>query len=573
MADRSPYRFPYTEDGVYGRAVALVGEHGRPDGVHLDLGCGFGAIAESLRDAGRTYLGGDSDREGLDDLAARGFETVPVDLQDVPAAMAAVTEALAGRPVASVTLLDTLEHLTSGPELLAALRELAEPTGAPLVVSVPNIAHRDIALKLLLGRFDYTETGLLDRTHLVHHTAGMLAARMLSAGWREVAERDLRLERSDQFFPADLATLAPATTMHQYLWQLRRDVGPHADTNQFVRAYLPGIAREPEPSPGPDGADASPFLTVVVRTQGKRPETLRDTLLCLLGQTDQDFEVVIAVHRATPDERAVVDAAVTELPRSLRDRVRVLDVEGGGRARPLNEAFAVARSRYVAVLDDDDLVFAHWVEAFAVAAGSAPGAVLRAICVEQPIEPAAWGADDRPGVRVVGAMDLPYPAAFDLIDHMARNHTPFMAYAFPRALVRDLGVRFDETLDICEDWDFELRAALLVGVRSVPSVTAVYRRWAMGSSSSSLHTADEWRRTEMAILAKIDAVPHVMPAGTIAAIREAIALARRHAKAEIEALIERNRELEEHAIRMERSQSWRMTAPLRAIMNRGRHQP
>jgi hypothetical protein len=164
----------------------------------------------------------------------------------------------------------------------------------------------------------------------------------------------------------------------------------------------------------------------------------------------------------------------------------------------------------------------------------------------------------------------PYPERFDLIDHMARNHTPFMAYAFPRALFRDLGMRFDESLDICEDWDYELRAALVCGVHSVPVATAVYRRWVGGPSSASLHDAEEWRAAEQAILAKIDAQPHVFPAGTMAAIREATTREQRRVERDMAALRERNDELEEHALRMERSSSWRLTAPLRALRNRRR---
>jgi GT2 family glycosyltransferase len=570
-AGASPYRFGYDEDGVYGRAVALVLAHGRPDGVHLDLGCGFGAIAEPLRDAGRSYLGADRHPEGLEDLAGRGFETVAVDLQDVATTTRTLRAALAGRPLASVTLLDVLEHVTSGPALLDALRALAAPSAAPLVVSVPNVAHRDVALKLMAGRFDLTETGLLDRTHVVHHTASLLAERMASAGWQEVGAYDLRLERSDQYFPADLATLSPAASVHRYLLSLRGD--EHATTNQFVRAYQPGPgpgrATVTDPRAEPEGR---PFLSVVLRTQGTRPETFRDALLCLQGQTLPDFEVLVAVHKAAAEAQADVEHAVAELPGAMRSRVRVLTVPGGGRARPLNDAFAVACGRYVAVLDDDDLVLAHWVEAFADAAAHAPGSVLRAVCVEQPMEPSRWG-EDRRGVLVTGAMTQPYPQSFDLIDHMARNHTPFMAYAFPLALFRDLGLRFDETLDICEDWDYSLRAALLAGVTSVPSVTAVYRRWETGRSSSSLHVAEEWRRAEQSILDKLDGEPHVFPVGTIGAIREATTRAERRVARDLAALKERNTELEEHALRMERSASWRLTAPLRAIRNRGRRRP
>ena len=42
-----------------------------------------------------------------------------------------------------------------------------------------------------------------------------------------------------------------------------------------------------------DFADDAPFLSVVMRTQGKRTNALKEALLCLNAQTDQDFEVIV----------------------------------------------------------------------------------------------------------------------------------------------------------------------------------------------------------------------------------------------------------------------------------------
>lgn len=62
--------------------------------------------------------------------------------------------------------LDVLEHL---PDPEAAVRQLhgrLRPGGA-LLVSLPNVAHYRVVLPLLLrGRWDYADSGLLDRTHL-----------------------------------------------------------------------------------------------------------------------------------------------------------------------------------------------------------------------------------------------------------------------------------------------------------------------------------------------------------------------------------------------------------------------
>lgn len=64
-----------------------------------------------------------------------------------------------------VVCADVLEHMPN-PE--AALQRLAtlQPDHSAFLISVPNVANLWIRLNLLLGRFDYAERGILDRTHL-----------------------------------------------------------------------------------------------------------------------------------------------------------------------------------------------------------------------------------------------------------------------------------------------------------------------------------------------------------------------------------------------------------------------
>ena len=42
-------------------------------------------------------------------------------------------------------------------------------------------------------------------------------------------------------------------------------------------------------------ADARPFLSIITRTQGRRPHTLTEVLVCLTAQTDTDFELLLRV--------------------------------------------------------------------------------------------------------------------------------------------------------------------------------------------------------------------------------------------------------------------------------------
>lgn len=60
---------------------------------------------------------------------------------------------------------DVLEHLREPLKVLSSTEEVLKEDGTVLI-SVPNIAHNDILLKLYYNYFDYTEIGILDNTHL-----------------------------------------------------------------------------------------------------------------------------------------------------------------------------------------------------------------------------------------------------------------------------------------------------------------------------------------------------------------------------------------------------------------------
>ncbi|MGW0023588.1 glycosyltransferase family A protein [Rhodococcus sp. NPDC003383] len=280
------------------------------------------------------------------------------------------------------------------------------------------------------------------------------------------------------------------------------DTGAHLDRSQ---------SDEIEPD--------APFLSVLLRTQGRRPHTLRDALLCLLAQTDQDFELLVLSHTSDSAQHESVESAVTDLPASLQDRTRILQVTGGGRARPLNCGLDEARGTYIVVLDDDDTVFGNWIEVFHQLSNKAPGRILRTVTASQAIEPEQW-SDDRPGVRTVGPILKEWPDHFNLLHHIAANRTPFMSWAFPRRLVTEFGIRFDESLAVCEDWDVLLRGATLCGVIDSPETTALYRRWQSGDGSFRAHTESEWVQAAQDVIESIDKTPTLLPAGSLAQLQE-----------------------------------------------------
>lgn len=94
--------------------------------------------------------------------------------------------------------------------------------------------------------------------------------------------------------------------------------------------------------------DATVTVTVVTSTHA-RPDLLRHTVACVLGQQDVDLEYVV-VDNASPDNTSELLATVDD------PRLRVIRNEASdGPAAGRNTGLAAARGEWVAIVDDDDL--------------------------------------------------------------------------------------------------------------------------------------------------------------------------------------------------------------------------
>ncbi len=96
---------------------------------------------------------------------------------------------LGGKRFDRVLLLDILEHLKNASLLLEQCKQVVKPDGY-LVVSLPNIANISVRLELLFGRFNYTERGILDKTHLRFFTRKTARRFLENAGYRIVQEKE-----------------------------------------------------------------------------------------------------------------------------------------------------------------------------------------------------------------------------------------------------------------------------------------------------------------------------------------------------------------------------------------------
>ena len=309
------------------------------------------------------------------------------------------------------------------------------------------------------------------------------------------ALRSLSVSLSD--FPADSAVANYITWLSDLL--------EHRD-ERFLKEYLPIVEEHSSRDHAKD-----PFLTIITRTQGNRPEMLRECLLSLAAQSDEDFELILVGHKVSEAQDAEIKSILAEQPLSLRSKIRYLTLNRGNRTTPINFGFAHAHGSYAAVLDDDDIAFDHYVEAFHKAAEQGYGPLLHSYVVLQP-----WKTlETEHGLALysAGAPHDLYCRDFHMVSQFEDNKCPLMAIAFPTVYFQTYGMMFDEGCDIREDWDYIMRLASLVGVRDIPQVTALYRIWQNAANSTTLHNAQEWEENYNFLTERFKQMPVLIPAG------------------------------------------------------------
>jgi 2-polyprenyl-3-methyl-5-hydroxy-6-metoxy-1,4-benzoquinol methylase len=150
--------YQYFEDINFG-LLRLWGD--RSGLTVLDVGCGFATTSTQIRQRGNEVIGIETSPEAVEKARTRISDVIQADLQKVDE----VAARLKGRRFDAIILADVLEHLPWPGGILRSYLQFLKDDGRVLI-SVPNVGLWSVRLSLLTGRFQYQDTGVLDRTHL-----------------------------------------------------------------------------------------------------------------------------------------------------------------------------------------------------------------------------------------------------------------------------------------------------------------------------------------------------------------------------------------------------------------------
>lgn len=133
-----------------------------PDGTVLDVGCGFGSLSEVIQQKkGYATYGIEINEEAVSIARKRITKVIQADLTDIET----INSKISKTKFDYIIFSDVLEHLHDPRTVLRAYIDFLKKGGVVLI-SVPNVAVWSNRLALLFGKFEYRDTGVMDRTHM-----------------------------------------------------------------------------------------------------------------------------------------------------------------------------------------------------------------------------------------------------------------------------------------------------------------------------------------------------------------------------------------------------------------------
>lgn len=230
----------------------------------------------------------------------------------------------------------------------------------------------------------------------------------------------------------------------------------------------------------------TPETSVIIPTHDRR-RMLREAVVSVLAQRDASFELIVVDDGSV--DGTWDDLARLTLNSAGAPRVHAVRTERGGPAAARNRGIALARGRFLAFLDSDDLWAADKLRRQVAFMSEHPRCAI-----SQTGE--TWVRDGR---RVNPGRRHAKRAGDIFIDSLRTCLISPSAVILRRELLQDVG-GFDETMAACEDYDLWLRILMRREAGLLDEPLVVRRAGHPGQLSATVAALDRFRILALAKL-------------------------------------------------------------------------
>jgi len=226
----------------------------------------------------------------------------------------------------------------------------------------------------------------------------------------------------------------------------------------------------------------TPLVSIIIRTKD-RSELLKEALQSIYAQNYRPIEVVLVNDGGC-------DLDTKELQGVLQDiSMNYVRLEKNmGRVYAANIGIEKAGGKYVGFLDDDDVFFDNHIKTL-VDALAGKDAKIAYSSVQAAYY--NWTDDDKKQFSKINDGNL-YAYGFDPSRLLFENYIPLHALIFSADVLKE--DKFDEDIQINEDWDLLIRLSRRHRFIHVPLITAEYRLFPQdGTKKNSVQIAEDLR--------------------------------------------------------------------------------
>lgn len=185
----------------------------------LDVGCWTGNLGSNLIKKKHCIVDGLDYRDDvlMEAKKKRYRKTFCVNLNDPNANLAA----LAGNKYDTIIFSDVLEHTSDPERILNYFEEFLKEDGM-IIISIPNALFFSRRLSFLIGDFNYTDGGIMDRTHLRFFTGKSIKKMCQAAGYEIEKFYGYAQVKNKFFFLRFLSSILPNLFAVQFIARIRK---------------------------------------------------------------------------------------------------------------------------------------------------------------------------------------------------------------------------------------------------------------------------------------------------------------------------------------------------------------